>query len=843
MRAVFVFGVCGLLSTAAAAVAEVQPVVSYTALSDAARKAGRLDRYADVALTTGVLEIGGFRLEYGVPRTARAYDVVPITYTLSLPAEERRAAVEAVAFEDAEKAGDAALYDLAIPGDMGVKIEYLGSVCADLDDEAYIPLTPDGKAPISPFPPFTRNPEARSGTVRAAKVVWFRFRITNTGDTILDPEGFGAAFAEPILRKLDADGNEEWFAQPVNNQERFLTYLYPGDSTEHWVNFYCPRFGPEDCRGLREGEYRIEFRLAYRYHRDYNYWVNIWSGKEFARLEFPLKVAATAQQTPVDETFRVTDTDEKMSGYFEAFEEFMTSLRIYRPSGQNTERSDTVHLQVAPWTKHVTLKLILTDPRQIAVARIPIEVTDETLRITRNPNNTMVIVNDGREEPVIVAQAMPGMRTGFQLGPYPEDHMLREIEEMKALGVNVIANTSGGWWIPEISGRRGVELHSACYKYWYDVLVRKTGMKLMGWSVYPPSSTAWYDHAAPLLGREITYSKAPPGYGWSPHGTMDMGDPVVPEVIAAWAKFNHSRWGDLWFRTRDGRVPVDIEDTWGWMRDDINLRYHAGPLAVARFREWVKRRYGSLDELNSAWGASYGSFEEIEPEEGHGVEGDGLNHGPVYNNPENVFHDWSPAVEDWDVFRTELRMDIYRRANEIIRQTIPGAELALRTEGANLVIKGDPKSENMHWRHVYYSQRRNAMIYDAWVKADVLHFHSDYTTLPYSEEDWRQAMREMSAAGVVPVYLPQFDHMRDILLNPHYGRDYSVHYNLESPSKGMMVHCLMAAYPWLKATYEEGGAPGIIWSDYMCDGFATETQKRELRLLRENLNRACAADQ
>lgn len=52
-------------------------------------------------------------------------------------------------------------------------------------------------------------------------------------------------------------------------------------------------------------------------------------------------------------------------------------------------------------------------------------------------------------------------------------------------------------------------------------------------------------------------------------------------------------------------------------------------------------------------------------------------------------------------------------------------------------------------------------------------------------------------------------------------------YGLDELAKEMMIHCLMAAYPWWKATYEEGGAPGIICSDYLCDGFATETQKRD----------------
>jgi hypothetical protein len=130
------------------------------------------------------------------------------------------------------------------------------------------------------------------------------------------------------------------------------------------------------------------------------------------------------------------------------------------------------------------------------------------------------------------------------------------------------------------------------------------------------------------------------------------------------------------------------------------------------------------------------------------------------------------------------------------------------------------------------------MVHDVWVEEGVLEFHSDYTTLPYTEAEWRQAMRRMVGDGVIPVYLPQFDHMRDILVQHEYGRPYDVHYGYEEPVKGMMVHCLMAAYPWWKATYEEGGAPGVLWSDYLCDGFVTETQKREIRLLREHLDAA-----
>ncbi len=820
---------------AAGLAAAALPTVSYTALSDAARASGQLARYDGTPRRTATLELDGHKLTVAVPRTIRAYDVAPLEYTLERPGGAGRACVEAVAFEDARKARGKPLYDLAIPGNLGVRIDYLGSISADNVPGKYVPLTPDPKTPVSPYPHFKRDAMVRSGTVRQAALVWFKFRVTNTGDTILDPEGFGASFASPILRKLKSDGAEEWFAQPINLFERHLTTLYPGQSWDVWVHFWCPVLGGPYNHGLVAGDYKIEFQMLYRYHRDYQWGVNIWAGAPWCRLDVPIRVTKEGGQSPVAPRFVAMDDADKTPGYIDTFEEFMTAFRIHPPAAEAERQSGTLYLQPAPWTKHVTLKLILPGSRRIAVARVPVRVTDETMAVRHNPSNVMLVERDGKRTPAFVAQAMPGMRTGVQLGPFPEKHLRAEIMEMKRLGVNLIANTAGGWWIDELGGRKEPEPLSAQYKYWYDVLVREAGLKLLGWSVYPPGSIRWLEAGKPLLGGEgDEVAKAPVGYGdWA---GLDLADPVAAEVVAAWTKYQYQRWGDLWFRTADGRVPVDMEDSWGWMRDDINVRYRVGPLTLARFRQWLQAKYATPGAMDAAWGSAYASFDAVDPQADQGVEGDGMAHGPVYNKPEHPFHDWSPAVADWDLFRTELRMEFLRRCNGLIRRFLPGAEIAVRTEGANLVIAGDAASPSMHWRHAFYSQRRNAMVFDVVKRADTLHFYSDYTTLPYTEAEWRQGMREMTAAGVVPMFLPQFDHMRDILLNDHYGREYKTHYGLDAPRKGMMIHCLMAAYPWWKATYEEGGAPGILWSDYLCDGFATETQKRELRLLRTRLD-------
>ncbi|MHB1459551.1 MAG: hypothetical protein ACYC0V_21785, partial [Armatimonadota bacterium] len=82
------------------------------------------------------------------------------------------------------------------------------------------------------------------------------------------------------------------------------------------------------------------------------------------------------------------------------------------------------------------------------------------------------------------------------------------------------------------------------------------------------------------------------------------------------------------------------------------------------------------------------------------------------------------------------------------------------------------------------------------------------------------------------------DNMRDIAVNEKYGTDFQLHYNISEPKKGQMMHSMMALYPWFKAVYEEGGVPGIAWDDYQCDGFATETQKREMRFFQKKLMEA-----
>ena len=162
------------------------------------------------------------------------------------------------------------------------------------------------------------------------------------------------------------------------------------------------------------------------------------------------------------------------------------------------------------------------------------------------------------------------------------------------------------------------------------------------------------------------------------------------------------------------------------------------------------------------------------------------------------------------------------------KETLPTAKINLRTEGANWLATVDPATDNSHYRHVYYSQRRCAIIPELMAEAGVLYASSDYTTLPYTPGEVAELTASSVENGIVPMVLPQFNRMRDIAINGTYGNDFTYEYNLEGATKGVYINTVCSAFEWFRATYENGGVPGILWQDYLCDGYATSTQRKAI---------------
>ncbi|MBU3665447.1 MAG: hypothetical protein FGM15_06165 [Chthoniobacterales bacterium] len=819
----------------------------YDPLRREAEKTGQLARDANVEAREVSVQLGGLEAKFKVPVAARAYDVVPVGYVLRNTAAEASGPVHvsATAFEDPERRGGRDLADLSLPADIGVKFDFLGSVTATIRPGAPHLMAADlSDKPSDKYPNYDAGPLVRSGVVQAGDLVWFKFRITNTGNTILDPEGVGAFFLKPAIFRQKYDGNWEQTGIPYNRYIRILDYLYPGESTEVWINFMTDAKETPQGFGLLPGRYRIGIEGLARFEKDHDWLVNLWEGRTVARMEWDFtaaKEAIAVEPSSPRVTFENFGGQPRLNKWLHTFEEFMTSFESQLggipPGG---EVRGTLHLQIAPWTKDVVVKLLTGDPPQIATAASPLSVSDETLEVALMPNAKNLVWKGGRWVPMVVTQTMADMRANIQLGPDVEGNARADIARMEESGISVVTTTGMPWLyefirFPYIHSQPTPESNQNgdAWKFFLD-LARADGMPVEGWGNYPFARVTIGEVATWLTGKPFAFDTA-----WPMEASH--ADPKLPEANALVWLYHFRRWGDVFARNAAGQTPFSVEDTRGWLRMDLHIRYPHGPATIAAFRDWLKKQYSSLDKVNAAWGTRFAAWEEIDPERGQVV--NRWDHRWEYSDSNNPFHDWSPAVLDFDSFRTELRAENYARTLEHLRKEVPSSALTLRTEGSNALVAGiNPASPDPHLRHVYYSQRRNAMIAEILQKAGVLAYHSDYTTLPYTPREVRELTRACVKQGITPAWLPQFDHMRDIALNDKFGTDdYTRAYNVDRPVKATMMHVLTAVYPWWQATIGEGGVPGITWADYECDGFVTTTQAREMKLFENHLAIAAAS--
>ncbi|MBI4579884.1 MAG: hypothetical protein HY718_09290, partial [Planctomycetes bacterium] len=505
--------------------------IVYDPLRREAGRTGQLDKYRETGKRQETLQLGPYHLRFSVPAKADAYDVVPISYELSWDAkseplgqqkdgpagsrshtDKRRShtaenqshttqdrshtntvpafplAVEATAFEDESRRRGRDLFDLALPGRIDLNIEYLGSVTAHLRPGGRHNLKPDYSDQPADYPPFDRRPLVRSGVVEAGDLVWFKIRYTNSGTTILDPEGLGGCLFFPQLLRKNAEGKYEVVGQHYNLYIRDLEYLYPGESRETWINFST--FKPEtpEGMGLVPGEYLLRVRLAYRCYKTTDPFLNNWDGAMALIWDSPFVVEPQARDVPVAAASKpLTDGGEpsKITPFIHTFEEFMTAFDCHQaaPADGGNRIAGTLHLQVAPWTNQIVVKLIGTAPVALASVPVPIEVGGDSLRISPEARPAEYRIHDGRREPVIASQTMADMRANIQLGPFPERHIRERLREMLDCGINVVATTAMPWLYHD---RRNPpsNYNGDAMKYFLDV-ARREGMLVEGWGTYP----------------------------------------------------------------------------------------------------------------------------------------------------------------------------------------------------------------------------------------------------------------------------------------------------------------------------------------------------------------------
>ncbi len=815
----------------------------YNPLSREAEKTGKLNLYDGAATRKMTMNGNGFTAEFNMPTTLIPYSMVPIDYKITKTGDIAfPLSIVATAFEEKDRGSNVnQMYDLAVPGEVAIKIEYQGYVMGMLKEGNRHLMTSDNTdTPAAAYENYDLTELNASGTVQTGDATWLKFRYTNTGNTILDAEGTGGFVIEPILYRKNVDGSYSRLEGLTNQYIRELTYVYPGETREFWLCFDRGTFNEQtpEGLGLPVGEYRIEFHTYYRTEYSYQPYTTMWAGHHMQSAHYEFSVKAEAANTKAKDvviTAAPAAKSQNKRSWLHYFEEFMTTYEQFATDPGKDVIEGRIWLQPASFTEQVVLKVITgRGETQIIRGAYPVTMNTDAVNLTYNPNNINVVVNDqGIAYPAVYAQAMTAMRANQSTTPYIAQSIVEDMLDMQAAGVNVVTNQ--GWYYLYDTAVSSAQVNLAhgtierrsnhkgdALKFTIDV-IRRLGMKFDGMGTFYFGSAPLPNIVRWINGENYRYSMA---YS----AEADKGDEEVPLAVAATWLYQRSRWGDAYWMDGVGMTQYFTEDTRGYTRLEMVGRMAMGKQEKEMFRQWLTEKYGTVEAMNAAWGTSYRSIDKVDPEAGL------VNQNVIgfmaiydYNNPATGFDEWTPAMIDLDVFRTELRIKNYEDTMAIVRQQEPKATVNLRTEGSNMVVPGlDPATTNAHYRNIIYNNLRNGTVPELIAMSDAIRSYTDYVVLPLTPSEVYEIAKLSVDNGLIPMLLPQFNNMRDYVINDKYGEDFQDEYNLAAPQKAALVKSLVAVFPWWQATYEAGGVPGILWQDLGCDGCVTETQQKEM---------------
>ena len=770
---------------------------------------------------TGTLKLkDGATLSYSLPTDVTAYDMIPISYTLKKgKTTEQPLYVEATTFENK----DGSYYDLCLPGDVSVNVQYEGYVAATADISNRPYLSPYGDSDVTgkQYPQYDATKLVKSDTVKKADYLWFKFKITNNGNTILDADGNGTFCLEPVMKSTD--GETEFTDNNV--YLRITEDLYPGESTSVYVFFKYPS-GPNN---LPVGEYNISLYSVVRNEESNNAWgTKIWGGYRYCCGTQKISIGEQSGTSIENKTKNEVYRSGTRNTWLHTYEEFTTSYDSWlKPYEMSATEKGVLYVQPAAWSDRVVLKFMQGNTNTLVSATIPLNVETDSLSVKLNPTADNYIVTDqGTKYPAMAAQSMCDMRVSIAGDPDAAAKQLDELLDMKECGVNLVTTTEA--FNVATTYKQSNKASDMQDSNWFmGDIIRKLGMRMEGYTSYPyGSSTA--------AAAAFWYTKDPTVRTIS---DTSYGNPLLAKAEALRGLSQFTRWGNNFYINSKNQVVFNTEDTRGWMRIDIENRHLMGETSLTNFRNWLKDKYGTIEALNEAWDMGYTKFEEIDPElyagEDHG--GFSLTHGS------SDFGEWTVAANDLDIFRTLERAQNYTDlvntmktySQESGKTNIPSlnASVGIRTEGGNVTGVVPYDTTNSHFRHVYYSQRRCALIPQILAKSGVVSMHSDYVTMPYTPSEWATLISSSTALGITSMPLLQSNRMRDIAINrKHTSKVYDLEYNLEGANlSGVYINTQTSIFQAFKAIYENGGIPGVLWEDYLCDGYVTETQQKEMK--------------
>ncbi|MBQ6818991.1 MAG: beta-galactosidase [Clostridia bacterium] len=784
---------------------------------------GEKTKYNVAKKTTGSFKLDdGTTISYSLPTDVTAYDMIPIEYKVQGNTGSDPVYVEATTFEDK----DGSFYDLALPGTVSVKADYLGYVAGtnNPDNRPYLSANFQNDVQGKKYPQYETTDLIASDTVPSGKPLWFKFRFTNTGNTILDGDGNGTFCFEPHIIGNGKDTGH------TNLYVRLKEDLYPGESTDLWIYF-----GANSGMSLAAGDYTIKMNCLVRNEQGGPDWgTKIWGGYNYGTVSKDITVADNPTTTNKSAATYTQKRTVVRDTWVHTYEEFTTSYDAWlNPEVDLKGQTNTLWVQSAAWSDRVVLKLMRGNGINMKSVTIPLNVETDSIKIKLNETaNNFITKDNGKKYPAMASQTMCDMRVNDSNSPYSNEAQLDELFDMKDCGVNLVTTTEA--FNIETANKPTGKVNNNTDAIWFvsDAL-RKLGMRMEGYTGYSyhsgttMSAAFWYSQDSRVRG------SVPTAFG---NEALDIANGLR-------GLYQFMRWGDNYYIDGTGKPVINTEDTRGWMRIDFNARFVTDDETLTAFQKWIRRKYkNNLDALNEAWstgnlGYSYTDWSEIDP-----TEGTTDDHGwDSHVTGSATLPEWSAGLADWDMFRTiqrtqnyETVLDVFKNYNTNVKDLGAASvdvSMGIRTEGGNITGIVDPNTKSSHLRHAYYSQRRCAIVPEILAKSGVVSMHSDYVTLPFSVKELEELVASSTKLGITNMPLFQASRMRDIAINSEYGDDaYGVHYNLTGANtKGAYINTQISMFTAYKAVYENGGIPGVLWQDYLCDGYVTETQQKEMK--------------
>jgi hypothetical protein len=296
-------------------------------------------------------------------------------------------------------------------------------------------------------------------------------------------------------------------------------------------------------------------------------------------------------------------------------------------------------------------------------------------------------------------------------------------------------------------------------------------------------------------------------------------------VVADYVDMLFREFGNSLYRTTDGKVPIDLcaEASYGYaLAHGWPTRWGGGTKEdVAAFQDWLRYKYqGEIDRLNLVWRTNFRDFSEIDP-------------SPICQMTPSEYpepwREWSPALEDFDRFRTWLWSQFYTRIGVAIRKHHPEVLLGINAGYADFASEGEPMYGGIEeWGlGINWNARRTATMLEGLLWAD---FFSCWNTA--SEVGARKLCRFWRTFGKEVILCPRDSYYAGRLGPPPGNLSRFDLKGVIGDTPGVE----MAMYPIWKGSWEEGGI--VVMPHDGSLSVMNEWHEREAKLFVREMRRA-----